>query len=145
MVAGLCGPMVDVFSRAKRSQVMARIRAKDTKPELAVRSALHALGFRFRLHDRKLPGRPDIVLRRHATVIEVRGCFWHGHACLKGRQPGQNRGYWLPKLERNRARDRRNARKLRALGWRVVTLWECRVRRWPPERLSARLTAMLAS
>ncbi len=131
--------MPDVFSAAKRSEVMARIRAKNTKPELAVRRALHALGYRFRLHDHSLPGRPDIVMRKHATIVQVQGCFWHGHRCLKGRMPADNRAYWAPKLAGNKARDRRNARRLRALGWRVVTIWECDVRRWTPEQLPGQL------
>jgi DNA mismatch endonuclease (patch repair protein) len=134
----------DVFSEAKRSEVMARIRSKDTTPELAVRRALHALGYRFRLHDRSLPGRPDIVMRKHGTIVEVKGCFWHGHRCLKGRMPGTNRSYWAPKLTSNKERDRRNARRLRTLGWRVVTIWECDVRRWAPEQLATQLKRRLS-
>lgn len=131
--------MGDVFTREKRSQVMSRIRAKDTKPELAVRRALYLLGFRFRLHAARLPGRPDIVIKKHRMIFQVKGCFWHGHRCLKGRVPGVNRAYWLEKIQGNKARDRRNDRRLRALGWRVRTVWECRVRRWSPEMLAAYL------
>jgi DNA mismatch endonuclease, patch repair protein len=137
--------MADIFSPAKRSEVMARIRAKDTKPEWAVRRAIHTMGFRFRLHDHRLPGRPDIVLPRRRLIVQVKGCFWHGHSCLKGRVPGTNRHYWLPKIERNRARDVRNDRKLRAMGWRVRTVWECRIRRWTPERLQIWLRRALAN
>ncbi|MGA2409701.1 MAG: DNA mismatch endonuclease Vsr [Candidatus Binataceae bacterium] len=136
--------MPDVFTQAKRSQVMALIRAKDTKPELAVRRALHGLGYRFRLHDARLPGRPDIVLRKHQLIIEVKGCFWHSHRCLKGRIPVGNRDYWLPKLAGNQRRDREKARRLRAMGWRVKTVWECEVRRQTPEGLATRLQKFFA-
>ena len=134
---------MDVFTPEKRSQVMALIRAKHTKPELAVRRALHAMGYRFRLHARHLPGNPDIVLARHRTIILVQGCFWHGHRCLKGRVPEGNRAYWSVKLAGNKERDRRNGRRLRALGWRVRTVWECSVRRWPEEILRRRLATHL--
>lgn len=136
--------MADVFTARKRSEVMARIRAKDTKPELAVRRALHALGYRFRLHDHSLPGRPDIVMRKHATIVDVRGCFWHGHQCLKGRVPGNNRAYWAPKLADNKARDRRNARRLRAMGWHVVTIWECDIRQWTAAQLTEHIRLTFA-
>jgi DNA mismatch endonuclease (patch repair protein) len=129
----------DVFSAKKRSQVMSLIRAKDTKPEITVRRALHALGYRFRLHVSKLPGRPDIVLPKHRIVIEVRGCFWHGHRCLKGRMPHGNRAYWAPKLNANKTRDRKNARRLRDMHWKVKTIWECDLKRLTPARLAARL------
>jgi DNA mismatch endonuclease (patch repair protein) len=137
--------MADVFTPDKRSAVMARIRAKDTKPELAVRGALHRMGLRFRLHVRRLPGTPDIVLSRHKLIIEVRGCFWHGHHCLKGRKPGQNHAYWLPKLQGNIVRGRRNAARLRRMGWRVCTIWECKVRRWTDAELQRHLRSLLES
>jgi len=134
--------VADTFSRAKRSEVMARIRSKDTQPELAVRRALHRLGHRFRLHVMSLPGRPDIVLTKHRTIIQVKGCFWHGHSCLGGRIPPGR--YWHAKLARNRARDQRNERRLRALGWHVRTVWECRLRRWTPADLEERLRTLLS-
>ncbi len=112
---------------AQRSANMARIRSKDTKPELLVRRALHGLGFRFRLHVCDLPGRPDIVLPKYQIIIQVKGCFWHGHTCVDGRLPKSNRAYWLPKLLKNKERDLRNDRKLRSLGWSVRNLWECKV------------------
>jgi DNA mismatch endonuclease (patch repair protein) len=108
---------------------MAAIRAKDTKPEIVVRRALYSIGFRFRLHVPALPGRPDIVMKKLGVIVQVKGCFWHGHRCLKGRIPGTNTRYWRAKISGNRARDRRNERRLRALGWRVTTVWECMVRR----------------
>jgi DNA mismatch endonuclease, patch repair protein len=131
--------MADVFSQAKRSQVMALIRSHNTKPELAVRRTLHQLGYRFRLRDKGLPGRPDIVLKKHRLVTEVKGCFWHSHRCLKGRLPVNNHSYWSTKLARNRRRDRQKARLWRSMGWRVAAIWECDVRRSTPEDLSVRL------
>lgn len=116
---------MDTISREARSRNMARIRNADSKPELAVRRALHRAGFRFRLHRRDLPGTPDIVLRKYQTVIFVHGCFWHGHTCIDGRLPKSRTGYWLPKLAGNRQRDRRNAQQLRSRGWRVGVVWEC--------------------
>lgn len=135
--------MADVFSAEKRSQVMAAIRSKDTKPEMAVRRMLHAMGLRFRLHVAALPGRPDIVLKRLEAIIQVKGCFWHGHRCLKGRIPRMNRSYWRAKIAGNKARDKRNERQLRTMGWSVKTVWECCVRRSDPDELSALLARML--
>ncbi len=135
----------DVFSAEKRSEVMSLIRAKNTKPEIAVRQILHSLGYRFRLHVPTLPGRPDIVLPKHSTIIDVRGCFWHGHRCLKGRIPYGNRTYWAPKLRANQLRDRQRARQLRKMGWRVCTVWECDIRRWTHVELACRLRKLLAS
>ena len=109
---------------------MRSIRRQNTVPELVVRSALHRSGFRFRLHDKRLPGTPDLVLRKHKAVIFVNGCFWHGHNCRHGRaRPKHNAAWWLTKLAENKQRDRRKRRQLRALGWRVIDVWECQVRR----------------
>jgi len=104
---------------------MAAVRSRDTNPERVVRRILHTLGLRFRLHQADLPGKPDIVLRRHATVVLVHGCFWHGHDCARGKLPSSRREFWLPKLEGNRLRDVRQRSQLQTLGWRVVTVWEC--------------------
>jgi DNA mismatch endonuclease (patch repair protein) len=123
--------------------MMSRIRSKDTKPEILVRKALHRLGFRFRLHVRVLPGRPDIVLPKYRVIIQVKGCFWHGHTCRDGRLPKSNRGYWVPKLLRNKQRDISNDRKLRCMGWSVRNLWECRICALSQEVLDMVLTAML--
>jgi len=117
---------------------MSRIRGKDTKPELVVRSALHALGFRFRLHVRGLPGSPDLVFPGRRKVVFVHGCFWHGHRCRHGlAQPKSNVGFWRAKLAANIARDARVKRQLRADGWSVATAWECTVRNgsWLPRLL----------
>src|SRR5688572_16815648 len=106
--------------------MMAGIRGKNTLPEMRVRRFLHRLGFRFRLHDRLLPGRPDLVLRKFGVVIQVHGCFWHQHPrCRYAYMPAANREFWLSKLEGNVRRDQRHARSLRVLGWRVLTIWEC--------------------
>ena len=107
---------------------MRRVRGANTKPEVAVRRLLHAMGYRFRLHRADLPGKPDIVLPRRNAVIFVHGCFWHGHAgCEAAARPAANREYWDRKLDGNLARDKRNKAALRRLGWRVMVLWECRL------------------
>lgn len=117
---------------------MAKIRGAHTQPERRVRSLLHSLGLRFRLHQAALPGRPDIVLRRHGTVVFVHGCFWHRHAACRGATtPKTNRGFWQRKFRANVRRDAGNQRDLRAAGWRVVVVWECELK--SPERLAARL------
>lgn len=120
--------MADTLTKAERSALMARIRGTNTKPEVLVRSALHRAGFRFRLHTQGLPGRPDIVLARHGVVIFVHGCFWHRHGCTLSSEPRTRQRFWREKFDRNVARDARNARELRKLGWRVLTVWECALR-----------------
>lgn len=107
---------------------MAAVRSSDTTPEKAVRSMLHAMGLRFRLHRRDLPGTPDIVLAKHSTVVLVHGCFWHGHNCPRGKSPATRPDFWLPKLARNKVRDAEQARELKTLGWRVLTVWECELK-----------------
>src|SRR5712692_3544556 len=135
--------MVDVFSKAKRSWVMSRIHGKDTRPEKVVRKLLHLSGFRFRLHRKDLPGNPDIVLPRHKAVVQVFGCFWHGHNCKDGRRPRSNKKYWNAKLERNKRRDSMNSQRLRRLGWRLEVVWECETRNL--DRVRKRLTRFLRS
>lgn len=107
---------------------MARIRATNTKPELLVRRVLHARGFRYRLHDRRLPGRPDIVLPKHGAAILVHGCFWHGHDCPLFRLPDTRREFWKEKIAGNRTRDGDVLDRLDKAGWRVLTVWECATR-----------------
>ena len=122
---------------------MAGIGRRDTRPELLVRSLLHRLGYRFRLHRQDLPGCPDIVLPRYRTAVLVHGCYWHFHrGCPAGRLPGGNRAFWEKKLNGNRRRDRRNERDLHRLGWKVVTIWECEIERAPSD-VARRLTAEL--
>ncbi|HZW13286.1 MAG TPA: very short patch repair endonuclease [Noviherbaspirillum sp.] len=117
--------MTDVFSPKKRSEVMSAIRSKNTKPEIRVRSELHRKGYRFRLHVKDLPGKPDLVLPRYCTAIQVRGCFWHGHTCSDGHLPKSRQEYWIPKLEKNKLRDSQRDTELRNLGWSVLVIWEC--------------------
>lgn len=119
----------DVFSPEQRSAIMAKVHGRDTKPEVLVRSLIHRMGFRFRLHDKQLPGHPDIVLPRHRKVVFVHGCFWHQHAgCPHAARPSSNVAYWDKKLDGNMRRDRANLEKLEALGWRVLVIWECQTR-----------------
>jgi DNA mismatch endonuclease, patch repair protein len=122
---------MDRLSTEERSRLMARVRSKNTAPEIAVRRCLHAAGLRFRLHRRDLPGRPDVVLPRHRLVIFVHGCFWHGCPnCDRGRRrPASRVEFWGRKLTDNRCRDAENALALEAAGWRVLTVWECQTRR----------------
>jgi len=120
--------MVDIVDATTRSRMMSGIRGRNTKPELVVRRFLHRSGFRFRLHDRRLPGRPDIVLPKYRAVVEVRGCFWHQHpGCHLAYMPSSNRAFWKKKLEGNATRDLRNETALKAKGWRTLVIWECEV------------------
>lgn len=121
--------MPDVHSSKQRSYNMSRIRNRDTKPEMVVRSIVHRLGFRYRLHRKDLPGKPDIVLVRHKKIIDVRGCFFHMHECKYGKVvPATNAEFWHIKRLSNVARDKRNARSLKKAGWRVLVVWECQTR-----------------
>jgi DNA mismatch endonuclease, patch repair protein len=118
-------PMADIYSRRRRSQIMGRIVSKDTLPEIKVRKVLHRMGYRFRIHRKDLPGKPDIVLPKWRIVVFVHGCFWHGHDCCEGHIPKTNLSYWAPKLDRNRKRDVENAESLGNLGWKRIVVWEC--------------------
>ncbi|TDQ11396.1 very short patch repair endonuclease [Pedobacter metabolipauper] len=121
--------MADVHSKEVRSYNMSKIRSKDTKPELLVRKFLHANGFRYRLHVKDLPGKPDIVLPKYKTVIFVHGCFWHGHeGCRYYVVPKTNIEYWLPKIKKNICRDEMAEKALKLLGWSVITIWECELK-----------------
>lgn len=121
--------MTDVFTPAKRSAVMRRIKGRDTGPEMAVRRILRAAGVGYRLGGRGLPGRPDLVMQGRGAVVFVHGCFWHGHDCARGsRRPKANADYWTAKIGRNRDRDARNEQALADAGWRVVTVWECEMK-----------------
>jgi DNA mismatch endonuclease (patch repair protein) len=136
--------MTDVYSPEKRSAVMRRVKGRDTTPELTVRRALTALGARYRLHRKDLPGSPDIVMPGRRLALFVHGCFWHGHDCARGsRVPKANRDYWVGKVERNRARDARTQAELAALGWRVETIWECDLK--DAAALKARLGELIGS
>ena len=121
--------MTDIVDSKKRSEIMSRIRGRDTEPELIVRRIAHGLGFRFRLHRRDLPGSPDLVFPKYRAVIMVHGCFWHRHpGCKFASSPKTRVGFWETKFEGNVVRDRRNETELHELGWRVMVIWECETR-----------------
>ena len=135
--------MADTLTPSQRSEMMSRIRGRDTKPELQVRSILHRMGYRFTLDNRDMPGSPDIVLPRYDVAIFVHGCFWHRHArCRYASTPKTRRSFWNAKFQANKARDRRVTAALRRDGWRVWTVWECQLR--TPEKVASRLERMLA-
>lgn len=117
--------MVDVVDKATRSRMMSGIRSKNTKPEKLIRSALHRHGFRFRLNQTSLPGKPDLVFRKYRAVIFIHGCFWHGHNCDLFKWPSSNSAFWRNKIERNRANDIEVIAALKKSGWRVMVIWEC--------------------
>jgi DNA mismatch endonuclease (patch repair protein) len=120
--------MADIWSPQKRSEVMSRIKGRDTKPEITLRSALHRAGYRFRKNDRRLPGAPDIVLPKYRTVVFVHGCFWHGHTgCSDFVWPKSRPGFWKKKILENKKRDQGNAKKLKMAGWLVIEVWECQL------------------
>ncbi|MEX0450171.1 very short patch repair endonuclease [Spiribacter sp. 221] len=140
--------MTDVLTPDQRSRVMGRIRGSNTKPELWVRRGLFALGFRYRLHQRQLPGTPDLVLPRYRAVIFVNGCFWHGHDCHLYRLPSTRTDFWQSKIEKTRIRDKKNNARLRELGWRVLIIWECALRgrtRQSPDRVLGSAASWLRS
>lgn len=117
---------MDIYSRKKRSELMSKVRTEDTKPEVIVRQKLHSLGFRFRLHPKNLPGKPDIVLPKYRSVIFVHGCFWHHHDnCGKAKLPTSNTEFWRTKIFKNVERDYAKSAELIKLGWRVLVIWEC--------------------
>lgn len=133
--------MTDVFTPEKRSAVMRRVRGNDTSPELAVRRILRQAGVGYRLGGCGLPGRPDLVMKGRRVVVFVHGCFWHGHECARGsRKPKANADYWSAKIGRNAERDRSNTERLEADGWRVVTVWECDLKR--PETAAGLIAAV---
>jgi DNA mismatch endonuclease (patch repair protein) len=136
--------MADKLTAIERSRNMASIRSKGMKPELAVRKAAHALGFRFRLHRKDLPGKPDLVFPKYRAVIFVHGCFWHQHPeprCLDGRPPKSNLDYWRPKLARNVERDAASKAMLQEQGWRTLVIWECETK--DAEALAAKIAGFL--
>lgn len=120
--------MADHVTVERRSYIMSKVGQKNTKPELALRRALHGLGYRFRLHRRDLPGSPDIVFPSRTKVVFVHGCFWHGHGCRWGRLPKSRPEYWQPKIETNKERDRRALTELQEAGWEPLVVWQCELR-----------------
>ena len=133
--------MADNRTERQRSETMRAVRGKDTGPEWFVRRLLHGMGYRYRLHDSRLPGKPDLVFAGRRKAIFVHGCFWHAHGCDYGQPPKSRLEYWLPKLEANQLRDREQANKLRRLRWSVCTVWQCETLR--PERLTRKLQRFL--
>lgn len=117
--------MADIVDKSTRSRMMSGIRSKNTKPEVIIRKALHAAGFRFRIHKSDIPGNPDIVLKKYNAVIFVHGCFWHGHNCHLFKMPSSNVEFWERKIKRNRAVDARSSEEIQQIGWRILTIWEC--------------------
>jgi DNA mismatch endonuclease (patch repair protein) len=126
--------VADIVDRRRRSEIMARIGPRDTRPEMIVRSAAHRLGLRFRIHRKDLPGSPDLVFAKYGAVVFVHGCFWHRHSgCKNATSPKTRPDFWQKKFDGNVARDKRNLKELRRLGWRTVVIWECEAEE--PERL----------
>ena len=119
---------MDNVTKKKRSEIMSRIRGKNTKPEIAVMKYLSSRRYKYRLHDKKLPGKPDIVLKRKKIAIQVRGCFWHGHSCKLANYPKTNRKYWKDKINNNRKRDRKNDRLIKKMGYKLIVINECKIR-----------------
>ena len=121
--------MTDIFTKQKRSQIMATVKNKNTKPEIQVRKALFERGFRYRLNDKRLPGSPDIVLLKYNTVVFVHGCYWHGHKnCLRAIKPATNKDFWKSKIEKNQLRDKKAQEALKKSGWKAIVIWECQLR-----------------
>lgn len=138
----IIAPNMDRITPKKRSWLMSLVRARNTKPERMVRSIVRSLGFRFGTYAKNLPGRPDLVLASLRKVIFVHGCFWHQHHCRLGRRlPASNRQYWLPKLRRNKERDARDRRQLRAMGFATLVVWECQIRN--TKKLTAKIKTFL--
>jgi DNA mismatch endonuclease (patch repair protein) len=140
--------MADIVDSKTRSRMMSGIQAKNTKPEMLIRKALHMQGFRFRLHDKNLPGSPDIVLRRYNAVIFVNGCFWHRHGCNLFKWPSENRDFWTTKINRNAEQDMFARKSLLTLGWRVLVVWECTLKgkaKLPFDSLIAKIEAWILS
>lgn len=133
---------MDTLTREERSERMSRVRGKDSNPEMALRRLVHGMGFRYRLHRKDLPGKPDMVFPCRDAVIFMHGCFWHRHPrCRLARLPKSRITFWSEKLEANRLRDQRNQRKLRAMGWRVLVVWECQLS--DPDKVSQRVRGFL--
>jgi DNA mismatch endonuclease (patch repair protein) len=136
------GKSDDIPVSEARSFLMSRVKRSHTAPELAVRSSLRELGFKYSLHRKSLPGRPDLCLARYGLVIFVHGCFWHRHAgCPKATTPKTRHAFWQAKFEANTARDRKNARDLRKMGWSVAVVWECQCK---PDKLRDKLSTIIA-
>lgn len=136
--------MADTRTKEKRHEIMSKVRSKDTAPELLVRRLVFGMGYKYRLHVADLPGKPDIVMSGRKKIIDVRGCFWHGHRrCKYGKLPKSHKVFWAAKIERNRERDKENARHLKRLGWQVLIVWQCELKR--PEEARTKLYEFIES
>lgn len=120
--------MTDIFSQEKRSEIMSKVKSRNTKPEIWVRTFLFSLGFRFRKNDKRYVGTPDLVLPKYKTIIFIHGCFWHGHDCKKGSLPADNAGFWREKIAKNKIRDKKNQEILINSGFHVIVIWECELK-----------------
>ena len=120
--------MADIVPKSRRSEMMAGIKGKNTKPELWIRTGLHRMGFRYKLHDKRLPGKPDLVFPKHRAIILINGCFWHGHNCELFKWPGTRRDFWHQKIEQTRIRDQDNLHEYQELGWKTLIIWECAIK-----------------
>lgn len=140
--------MADVLTHEQRQKCMSAVKSGNTKPEVLLRSILHKSGLRFRLHDKKLPGKPDLVFPRYQSVIFVHGCYWHLHRCYKSTIPKTNREFWKNKLTTNKERDARNIKTLNEMGWRVMIVWECALKgksSFPIDKVSSVIKSWLLS
>ncbi len=138
--------MTDVVDAATRSRMMSGIKAKNTKPEMQIRKALFKQGYRYRLHDKHLPGKPDMVLKKYHAVIFIHGCFWHGHDCHLFKWPKTRSAFWKKKINRNREKDKEVITQLKAAGWTIITVWECALKgkgRYPLETVIDRISRAL--
>ena len=136
---------MDNLSKKERSKNMINIKSKNTKPELIIRKLLFSKGYRYKIHDKKLPGKPDIVMPKLKVVVNVNGCYWHYHGCSRSNIPKTQTGYWVEKLENNKRRDFQNKRKLKKLGWRVIDIWECTLKKSNLEKTFNRLERLIAA
>tara|TARA_R110002110_G_scaffold412385_1_gene638304 strand:+ start:2358 stop:2777 length:420 start_codon:yes stop_codon:yes gene_type:complete len=137
---------MDKITPEQRSSNMRAIKSSNMKPEMVVRRVVHSMGYRYRLHNQKLPGRPDMVFQRLMKIIQINGCFWHQHSdpeCKIVRIPKSNQGYWIDKLARTKQRDKENLLKLNAMGWKVLVLWECEIRCLDAKEIGAKISEFL--
>jgi len=134
----------DIYSKQKRSQIMSKISGKNTKPEIIIRKIAHNLGYRFRLHKKDLPGKPDLVFPKYKKVIFVNGCFWHGHSkCSRSNLPTTRKMFWKEKIENNKKRDKTNKTKLKKLGWDYLVIWQCEIKKSNYGKLMERIQLFL--
>ena len=137
--------MSDIFNTFKRKKIMRSIKSKNTKPELVIRKLLFSKGYRYKIHDKKLPGKPDIVMTKRKVVVNIHGCYWHYHGCSRSNVPKTQTEYWVEKLENNKRRDFQNKRKLKKLGWKVIDVWECTLKKKNLEKTFNKLERLIAA